>query len=143
MNRNAIRLIGVSMSGFLLASCATINSRQRSEIAQYKAADLYVEEKKPGTAMALGLLPGGGSFYTRQYGMGVLDLLLWPISILWDPFNGEAGALLINYEETKIRVKNLKKKEVSHLDSDLTAKTISEEEYRRKLRAIEEKYDVN
>ena len=42
--------------------------------------------KKPGLAAGLGILPGGGSFYTGNIGVGVLDLLLWPFSVLWDPF---------------------------------------------------------
>ena len=43
-----------------------------------------IKIKDPGLAAALGFLPGGGSFYTGQFGLGVLDVILWPFSILWD-----------------------------------------------------------
>jgi hypothetical protein len=45
----------------------------------------HIPEKNPKTAAALGILPGGGSFYVRSYGIGLVDLLLWPFSIIWDP----------------------------------------------------------
>ncbi|MFN7950126.1 MAG: hypothetical protein U0610_00220 [bacterium] len=51
-----------------------------------------VRTKSTGTAFALGFLPGGGSFYVGNYGLGVLDLLLWPFSVLWDPAVSAAAA---------------------------------------------------
>jgi hypothetical protein len=45
----------------------------------------YIPEKNPKTAAALGILPGGGTFYVRAYAWGFFDLLLWPLSIIWDP----------------------------------------------------------
>lgn len=69
----------------LTTGCATgLNSAQESELASYRAKNLAVEEKSPGLAAGLGLLPGGGSFYGRAYGFGVVNLLFWPLSILWD-----------------------------------------------------------
>ena len=35
-------------------------------------------------AATLSLLPGGGSFYTGSYGLGIVDLLLWPFSVIWE-----------------------------------------------------------
>lgn len=43
-----------------------------------------IKIKDPGAAAAFAFLPGGGSFYTGQIGLGVLNLLLWPFSIIWD-----------------------------------------------------------
>jgi len=43
-----------------------------------------IKIKDPGAAAAFAFLPGGGSFYTGQIGLGVLNLLLWPFSVLWD-----------------------------------------------------------
>ncbi|MBI1820814.1 MAG: hypothetical protein HYR79_03795 [Nitrospirae bacterium] len=124
--------------------CATLNSRQKSELEQYKAQDgVYVEEKSPGTATALGILPGGGSFYTRQWGLGVVDLLLWPFSILWDPIAGYEGALVINHDETVLRAKQKMKKELEVVEEKLDKKEISEEEYRRERHKIEQKYSVD
>ncbi len=51
-----------------------------------------VRTKSTGTAFALGFLPGGGSFYVGNYGLGVLDLLLWPFSVFWDPAVSAASA---------------------------------------------------
>lgn len=42
--------------------------------------------KRTVVAGALGLLPGGGLFFTEHYGGGIRDLLLWPFSVLWDPY---------------------------------------------------------
>lgn len=77
-----------------------LNSIQEREYAQFELEDTLVEEKSVGTAVALGFLPGGGSFYTRNYGTGVLNLLAWPLSILWDPISGSNGAKTLNYDIT-------------------------------------------
>ena len=56
------------------AGCASgLNSQQKAELRHYEANGLAVEEKSPGTGAALGLLPGGGSFYGREYGLAVVD----------------------------------------------------------------------
>ena len=65
-----------------------------------EASGQAVKEKSPGVGVALGFLPGGGSFYTRRYGLGALNLLTWPLSILWDPINGYNGSQTINYYAT-------------------------------------------
>ena len=94
-------ILGVSiciLSASLFSGCASkISGGQEKELASYKAKGLYVEEKSIGGAAALGILPGGGSFYTRHYGLGIANLCLWPISILWDPVSGVWGAESINY----------------------------------------------
>jgi hypothetical protein len=77
---------------------------------------MAVEEKSTGTAAGLGLLFGGGSFYTRNYGLGVVNLLFWPLSICWDPVSGTNGAENINYYATKEHVRQLKKKDIKVLD---------------------------
>lgn len=41
--------------------------------------------KRTVVAGPLGLLPGGGLFFTEHYGGAIRDLLLWPLSVLWDP----------------------------------------------------------
>ena len=68
---------------FFMAGCATgITSNQKREYEEYRAMGLAAKEKNVALATGLGILPGGGSFYTRNYGLGVLNLLLWPYSIL-------------------------------------------------------------
>ena len=55
-----------------------------------------IKIKDPAAAAAFAFLPGGGSFYTGQIGLGVLDLLLWPISILWDAPTSASRAIKKN-----------------------------------------------
>jgi len=124
----------------LSTGCVSLNSRQKSEFQAMKAADLHVEEKSPGTAIALGFLPGGGSFYTRQWGLGILDLLLWPFSILWDPIAGYEAALVINYDESKHHAKRNLQKEMNALDERVERKEITDEQYRRERKKIEQKH---
>ncbi len=64
------------------------------------AGNEVVEEKKPETATVLGFFIGLGSFYTDEPVLGVVDLLLWPFSILWEPWIAPANANKINYEAT-------------------------------------------
>ncbi len=60
----------------------------------------HVKVKNPATAAILGLLPGGGSFYTGEIGLGIADLLLWPFSPIWDAPLAYSRAKEINMEET-------------------------------------------
>jgi hypothetical protein len=58
---------------------------EQSEIASgFLQFSKEIPDKNAGLAFGLGFLPGGGSFYVGSYDLGVLDLLLWPISIVWD-----------------------------------------------------------
>lgn len=124
-----------------LSGCATpLNSGQKQELSGYQNKGLAIEEKNPAAAAALGVLPGFGSFYTGNAGPGIINLLLWPSSILWDPVSGYDGALVKNYYATKMAVERKQKKEVSTLDDELVASTISKEEYVQRKRAIEAKY---
>jgi hypothetical protein len=59
-----------------------------------------VTVKDPATAAALGLLPGGGSFYTGHFALGVVDLLTWPFSSIWDIPLSYSRADRKNQEET-------------------------------------------
>lgn len=140
VHRNLAAFIAVAC--LLSSGCSTLNSVQKAELEAMKASDagVYVKEKSTGTATALGFLPGVGSFYTRQWGLGVVDLLVWPISILWDPIAGYEGAKVINYNTSKARVRRMLKKELRDLEDDLYAKRITEEEYRRQRRRIEDEY---
>ncbi len=125
----------------LITGCASgLNSMQRQELLGYESKGLAIEEKSTATATALGLLPGGGSFYTRNYGLGVLNLLVWPYSVLWDPISGFNGAQEINYHATLANCSKLKNSEMSDLDTLLMAKQIDVTEYTIKKHTIENKY---
>lgn len=128
----------------LTTGCATgLNSAQESELASYRANHIDVEEKNPGLAAGLGLLPGGGSFYGRAYGYGVVNLLLWPISILWDPVSGHDAAEAINYQASKAHVASLKRREMDQLDAKLAGNEIELKTYTLEKRKVDDKYSTN
>ena len=124
-----------------LAGCASgLNSMQQQELLGYEAKGLSVHEKDTSTATVLGLLPGCGSFYTRNYGFGVVNLLLWPYSVLWDPISGYNGAQEINFQATLANVSKLKDTEFSELESQLMAQRIDNQQYLYKKHEVERKY---
>lgn len=135
--RNSVAAVMVVM----MTGCATgLDSAQESELAKYRATDMAVQEKSPGAAAGLGILPGGGSFYGRSYGYGVVNLLLWPLSILWDPVSGYNAAESINYQATKAHVASLKRHDMDALDTRLASKQINLESYTLEKRKVDEKY---
>jgi hypothetical protein len=125
-----------------ITGCASgLNSIQEREYSAFERDGVLIEEKNPSTGVVLGLLPGGGSFYAREPGLGVVNLLLWPLSILWDPISGNDGSKSINYDLTKYQLKKDKRKEMSELDDALLLKEIEQEQYILKKKKIDEKYD--
>lgn len=124
--------------------CATgLNSAQESQLAAYRANNLDVQEKNPGLAAGLGLLPGGGSFYGRAYGYGVVNLLLWPLSILWDPVSGHDAAESINYQASKAHVASLKRHDLEQLDAKLAGNEIDLKTYTLEKRKVDDRYSTN
>lgn len=129
--------------GSLITGCATpITSGQKQELKAYQAKGFAIEEKNPGAGAAFGILPGGGSFYVREYGLGVANLLLWPVSILWDPMSGYQGSQSLNYYATKAHVQKLKEKEMAGLEDKLMMETIDNKEFVSEKRKIETKYST-
>jgi hypothetical protein len=141
---NTLKKIVTAASIVVMTGCASgLNSIQSREYAAMKNDGVLVEEKDPVLGLALGILPGGGSFYAREPGYGVINLLLWPASILWDPLSGNAGAKAINYDITKSVLKKARNGEVSLLEDELTLGKVTSSEYVMKKRAIEEKYSYD
>jgi hypothetical protein len=131
-----------AVSVVMITGCASgLNSLQEREYSAFERNGVLIEEKDPTTGVLLGLLPGGGSFYVREPGIGVGNLILWPLSILWDPISGNDGAKVINYDVTKHHLKKEKNKEISNLDDKLTLNQIDQQEYILNKRKIEEKYN--
>lgn len=129
---------------FLLSSCVSGLSRsEENEYAMYKTKQMNVEIKNKYVGAGLGLLPGGGSFYTGHAMYGIGNLLLWPVSILWDPINGYNGSEKINYENTKQVVTRKKEMEVRDLTVKLEAGLINQQKYTLEKQKIEDKYSVN
>lgn len=134
-------LLAILAAGTMLAGCATpLSPTQKSELDVYRTKGLEVQEKNPTTGAALGILPGGGSFYTRNYGLGVVNLLFWPISILWDPISGHDGAESINYFATKEVLDKKHAGDIAALETKLAAKSITPEQYLIEKGRIDKKY---
>jgi len=137
MKKNIICIFILS----ILSACATpLNSIQKSELKNWEMKGIAVEEKSETTAAVLGILPGGGSFYVREYALGVANLLLWPISIIWDPISGANGAEAINYNLTKFYLENKTDDEIEELEDQLIAGKITKEEFSLGKRKIQRKY---
>ena len=113
---------------------------QKAELDHYEARGMAVQEKNPGLGAGLGLLPGGGSFYGREYGFGVVNLLLWPLSILWDPVSGYEASRSINYQATRTHIERQRKKALDELDAKLAGNEIDLKEYTLQRRQVEERY---
>lgn len=137
------KIIAATLACVVLSGCATsLNSAQKQELRTWESKNLAVQEKDPATGAALGILPGFGSFYAREYGYGVLNLLLWPLSVLWDPVSGYEGSQTINYYATKQVVNAKQMKEMKALDDELTLGSISKEMYIKRKREIEDRYSA-
>ena len=145
MKKNLIKGVSICiLSASLFSGCASkISGGQEKELASYKAKGLYVEEKSIGGAAALGILPGGGSFYTRHYGLGIANLCLWPISILWDPVSGVSGAESINYYATKEKVEKDKSTKITNLERELEDGKIDSSTFIKQKRQVEDFYNTN
>jgi hypothetical protein len=120
-----------------------MTSQQEREYETYQAKGLVVKEKSPAAGAVLGLLPGCGSFYAHAWGAGVVDFLLWPVSVFWDPFSGYQGARTINYYATKADVDGKMHKELSYLDDQLVAGLVTKEQYVQKKHDITNQYGGN
>lgn len=132
-------LVAVSV---VLAGCASgLSSMEKREYRAYEDNDMLVEEKQPGVGAALGILPGGGSFYSRHYGLGVANLMFWPLSIFWDPVSGYAGSKSVNYDATKASVRHSQNKEMEALENQLVSGEIDNVEYVQLKKEITNKYE--
>ena len=137
----SIKIIALISCVIIATGCASgLNSIQKREYTAMEHDGVLVKEKNPSTGAALGFLPGGGSFYARHPGLGVVNLLLWPLSILWDPVSGHEGSMAINYDLTKYNLKREKGKEIAALDKKLGLGEIDSKTYVLEKSEIERKY---
>ncbi len=103
-----ILLLFVIMS--FMVSCTTLSSLEKTKIAELESKGIVVpheEVKNPGAAGALNILPGFGNFYlaagtneSEQWLYGFLNLLLWPVSIVWGVPEAAIDAANINKRNT-------------------------------------------
>jgi hypothetical protein len=137
-----VKKIATVSTVVLMTGCASgLNSLQEREYQAFEHDGVLIEEKSTSTGIALGFLPGGGSFYAGEPALGVLNLLLWPASILWDPISGKNGAMTANYDITKHHLKSEKKKELSALEEKLSLGHIDSKQYIVAQGKINSKYE--
>lgn len=121
--------------------CTTLTTQQKTEYALMEKDGVLVQEKNPTTGAVLGILPGFGAFYGREPLVGVVDLLLWPVSIIWDPVVGYEASKKINYNMTVSSLEKERKKKLTEIENLRDLKKIDDVEYVSKKRAIEQEYD--
>lgn len=107
-------LLTLTIVGFLSA-CTSLTHQERQTLQSLKAQGITVEKPvgtwerpaSPAGAGSLNLLPGFGNFYLatgncgdgNQYLYGFLNLLTWPISIVWGIPEAAIDANRINERE--------------------------------------------
>ncbi len=133
--------------------CASLNNKQEYELTRWEQEGIAIQDKNPTTGAWLGVLPGVGSFYTGQIGLGIVDVLTWPLSIAWDTSSGYQGSKVKNWEQTSIYVEKLERNRKTALDNleDMRdRKRVSDLDYRKVRRLInnaglkefEKEYDI-
>ncbi|MBS4773072.1 MAG: hypothetical protein KHX55_02210 [Proteobacteria bacterium] len=99
----------------LTAACTTLTKQEQNELRNLKAQGVTVDRPagsferpaNPGAAGALNLLPGIGNFYlasgnggdSLHWLYGCLNLITWPISILWGIPEAAIDANRVNERE--------------------------------------------
>lgn len=135
------KLAVVGALAFVLTGCAKgLSPEQTREYRAMEASGIATQEKNPTTGALLGLLPGGGSFYAREAGFGVLNLLLWPASVLWDPVSGYDGSMAINYQVSLANIRKNKLREQKQVQRDLQDGHIDATTANRRLRDLDDQY---
>ncbi|MCK0537605.1 hypothetical protein [Alcanivorax quisquiliarum] len=93
-----------------LSGCTTLHRSDEIRLRELRAvgiSETEVQVKHPGVAAGLNLLPGFGNFYLgagtnegSQWAYGFLNLLFWPVSIVWAAPAAAIDAGTINKKET-------------------------------------------
>ena len=139
---NFIKGIVFVLSVLVLSGCARgLNSIEKKEYEAFERDGVLIEEKDPTVGAVLGILPGFGSFYVGEPGYGLVNLLFWPISVLWDPISGYDGAMSVNYNVTKYQLYKNEQSELSLLTEKLATQQIDYNEYITEKTNIEQKYN--
>lgn len=109
------KLIILTSAIFLFSACTSLTHQERNTLYSLKAHGITVDKPagnweapaSAGAAGILNLLPGFGNFYlamgnggdSNQYLYGFLNLLTWPISVVWGIPEAGIDANAINQRE--------------------------------------------
>ena len=101
-----VRLVLVCALALALSSCIGLRRADRQDLAELRGLGIGATEQavtSPLAAGLLNLLPGIGNFYLAasadegpQWGLGLLNLLTWPLSVLWAPAQVAVDANTLN-----------------------------------------------
>lgn len=110
-----IKYIIAFLTLFSLSACVSLSYQEKQDLQKLRSQDISVDRPcgnwappaNPVTAGLLNLLPGVGTFYlaggnagdSALYVPATLNLLTWPISILWGVPEGVIDANTINKQD--------------------------------------------
>lgn len=98
------------LSSATVSGCSNLSRSEKTMLRELESYGISPEEhktKEPALAGALNILPGFGNFYlatnsdeSDQWLFGFLNLLTWPISVVWGIPEAAIDANNINKKET-------------------------------------------
>lgn len=104
------RAVTAVLAALSVSGCISLSRQEQTTLRELKAvgiADTDQQVKHPGAAGALNILPGFGNFYLAagtdegsQWTYGFLNLLFWPISVVWAVPQAAVDANTLNKRET-------------------------------------------
>jgi len=110
MKQRAVFALGVFVMVILISGCASLSRTEQTTLRELKAygiSETEIQKKHPAAAGGLNILPGFGNFYlaydtdeSSQWLFGFLNLLTWPVSVVWGIPQGVIDANTINKKET-------------------------------------------
>lgn len=101
------KLLVVMILGVVVSGCVSMTPHEQRQYKEITSTGLSCDEiKNPGAAAFLNILPGFGDFYLasgsgqgHMWAIGAIDLLLWPISVVWGVPQAAISADAINNKE--------------------------------------------
>lgn len=145
MKLGKIALLSSLLSAtLLLQGCVTpLEEGQKQELEVYKQKGLEVKDKSVVGAGIAGVFPTAGYFYTGHPVLAITTIPLYPLlGFIWMPFDAANAAESRNYYATRNEVEREKRHALAKLDDQYTTKQISEFDYIKKQREVEEKYSA-
>ena len=109
------KLLSIMFATALLANCTSLTHAEKTRLQELKSEGITIDHPmshwerpaNPVAAGALNILPGFGNFYLAAgdagdssfYLYGFLNLLTWPISVIWGIPEAAIDASTINKRE--------------------------------------------
>ena len=82
------------------AKSFSINNQQLAKLKIYQDKGFYINKKSPLLGLFVGLFPAGGCLYLKHFIFGIISILSYPLSIIWEIVIGYFGSLKVNYFAT-------------------------------------------